>query len=327
MDRLFHWFWGDGIFYILYGVIVIAGLIASKSIMETPLKEKVNQWQYRNRLRKVRADRTPSTTFQYRQPLVKHIYLLIKTTSKEKSEQEVLSFLVITSLLFLFMTTLVFIQFKDIFFAAILGALVGMIPYMVLQLRLRKLRFLMGTEFLSIVQSLTQNYNANSYDMYHALIETQKKIESKQLRTVFLKLISDLQVSKNEDELRLSVTVFVYTAGSSWAKRLGNIIVKSYLYHENVLNTLLVLTRQIEETEEMLEQEKSHTLDSVFNGYLTVPVFILSVILGYFIAGPQDWFKLQFQNPWALSVITMASIGVVFSVFISMMLKRPKNDI
>ncbi|MFP3471585.1 hypothetical protein R0J90_16205, partial [Micrococcus sp. SIMBA_144] len=90
---------------------------------------------------------------------------------------------------------------------------------------------------------------------------------------------SDLQVARNESEIRLSVQVFVHTAGSSWAKRLGNIIIKSYLYNENVLKTLLILTKQIEDTEEMLEQEQSTALDTVYNGYFTLIILLASLVL------------------------------------------------
>ncbi len=327
MDRLLHWLWVDGIFIGLYGLLVILGLYTGKLIIQAPLREKINQLQYRYRLRKIRTDSSLSKDIQSRNPFMQHIYLLIKTTSKERSEQDVLSFVILSSLMFLFTTIVSFINFRDAFFSLCLGVLVGIIPYMVLQIRLRKMRFLLGTEFLYIVRILTQNYNAHSHDMYHALLETQDKIQNKVLRNVFLKLISDLQVSRNEDELRLSVNVFVYTAGTSWAKRLGNIIIKAYLYNENVLSTLLSLTKQMEETEEMLEEEKSNTVDAVMNGYLTIPIFILALFLGYFVSGPQDWFKLQFENTWTLTLLTLSAIGVVFSIFISMILKRPKNDI
>ncbi|MDC3424304.1 hypothetical protein NC797_07250 [Aquibacillus sp. 3ASR75-11] len=326
MDELMHWIWGNGVFYILYLLLIIVALNTTKHIIKAPLKEKLNQWQYKYRLRKIRTENNKSHV-EFSSPFMKHIYLLAKTTSKENSEQDVISFVVITVLLFSFSFLMIFLKFNDAFFGLVIGLLIGSIPYMLLQIRLRKLRFLMGGEFLAIVQSLTQNYNAHHYDMYHALVATQKGIKDKTLRKIVLKLISDLQVSRNEEELRLSVKLFVYTAGSSWAKRLGNIIIKSYLHNENVLKTLLTLTSQIEGTEEMLEQEKSNTLDSVFNGFLTIPIFIMSIGLGYFVSGPQDWVQLQFGNQWTLSLFVICLVGVIFSVFIAMMLKRPKNDI
>ncbi|MCM3443575.1 MULTISPECIES: hypothetical protein [Metabacillus] len=327
LESLKHWFWADGFFYIMYIIVILSGLYATKVIIEAPLKEKINQIQYKNRLRKVRASLTNTKSVEFKHPFMKHIYLVIKTTSKDKSEGDVLAFFVITIGLFLFTFCFLVFNFHDIFLGLIMGVLVGAIPYMVLQVKLRKLRFLMGEEFLMIVQTLTQQYNAHGYDMYYALVETQKTVQNATLRKVFVRLISDLQVSRNEQELRLSISVFVYTAGGSSAKRLGNIMLKAYLHNENVLNTLLVLTKQMEETETMLEQEKSQTLDSVYNGYITAPIFVASLFLGYFVSGAQDWVQLQFHNFWPLLLITISLIGVVFSIFIAMILKRPKNDI
>jgi hypothetical protein len=186
---------------------------------------------------------------------------------------------------------------------------------------------MVGTDFLGIIQMLAQNYNSAQFDMYHALVETSKDVKNKALRHVLIRLISDLQVSRNEQEIRLSIELFIFTAGSSWAKRLGNIILKAYLYDEKVINTLLTLIRQIEETEEMLEEEKSHALDSVWNGYLTLPLFIASLFLGYYVSGAQDWFHLQFGNLWTRMLFVVCIVLVIFSVITSMILKKPKNDI
>ncbi|WP_078557290.1 hypothetical protein [Bacillus alkalicellulosilyticus] len=326
MNSLLHWFWMNGVFFILYGLLALSSLYTIKNIIEAPIKERIHHWNYRNRLRKMRAIKM-GTSYSFKNPALKHIYLLIKTTSKENTDQNVFSYIVITLFLFGFTFITIFIKFFDFFLAFLLGALIAIIPYMLLQIKLRKLRFVMGGEFLAFIQNLTQHYNANHHDMYHALVETQKTIESKELRQLLLKLISDLQVSKNEEELKMSISVFVYATGTSWAKRLGNIIIKSYLYNENVLSTLLTLTRQIEDTEEMLEQEKSNTIDAVMNGYLTVPIFIFSIIVGYYVSAAQDWFSLQFGNDLTLTLFIFCVIGVIFSVFISMILKRPKNDI
>ncbi|MBF0706736.1 hypothetical protein IQ283_08960 (plasmid) [Alkalihalobacillus hwajinpoensis] len=327
MEELLHWIWTNGVFYTLYFILIVIGLWTTKSIIELPFKERFSQWQYLNRLRKIRATEQKNTAIEYENRFLKHIYLLIKTTSKQNTEMNVVSFLIVSTLLFLFSTFIVVLKYQDAFLGVILGTLVSIVPYMMLHIKLRKLRFLMGNEFLPIVHSLTQNYNANHYDMYYALRETQQGIEDKHLRKVMIKLVSDLQVARNESELRMSVQVFVYTAGTSWAKRLGNIIIKSYLYNENVLKTLLILTKQIEDTEEMLEQEQSTALDTVYNGYFTLVILLASLVLGFYVSGAQDWVALQFEDKWSLLTLTLSSIGVVFSLIISSIVKRPKNDL
>ncbi|WP_209124352.1 hypothetical protein [Alkalihalobacillus sp. BA299] len=326
MEQLKHWLVTFGIDYFLYITLLVITLVTVKTMIENSVKSKLNDFQQRYRLRKIRTTKTVKEK-QYTNPFIRHIYFLLKTTSKEKKEQDILAFFIVTSCAFIFTLIFSFLSFGDLFFAFFLAILVGLIPYMILQIRLRNLRYSVGSDFLSIIQMLAQNYNSAQYDMYHALVETSKEVKNKALRQVLIRLISDLQVSRNEQEIRLSIELFIFTAGSSWAKRLGNIILKSYLYDEKVLNTLLTLIRQIEETEEMLEEEKSHALDSVWNGYLTVPIFIASLILGYYVSGAQDWFHLQFGNVWTRMLFVVCIVLVVFSVITSMILKKPKNDI
>ncbi|MFT9495738.1 MULTISPECIES: hypothetical protein [Bacillota] len=327
MDSLTHWIWQVGVSYFLYGLLLIIALWTSKNIMFASLKTKYTEWNYKYRIRRVRNKVDFSNTSQYKNPLMKHLNLLIRTTREERDDNAVPIFIVLSGLLGIFAAIFMLFIFGDILVAALFGALLSLIPYLFLRMRLNKIRYLMSLEFLHIVQRLTQNYNAFHYDMYHALSETQKEIKSPELRKVIVKLVSDLQVSRNETELRESIHVFTYTSGTNWSKRLGSIILKSYLYNEKVLNALMVLTKQMEETEEMLEEEKSQTMDSVYNGYLTLPIFIGSLILGYYSSGAQDWVKLQFGNQWTVLLFMFSLLGVVFSLIISIFLKRPKNDL
>jgi hypothetical protein len=295
--------------------------------MLSSLQSKYNEWNHKYRIRKIRSKTVFSKTTQYQTPLLRHLNLLIRTTREERNEYDVPIFIILSVMLGVISSLFVLFTFGDIFVSAIFGGLLLLIPYLFLRLRLNKYRYVMSLEFLSIVQKLTQNYNVMHFDMYHALSETQKEIKNATLRKVLVKLVSDLQVSRNENELRESIQVFTYTAGTNWSKRLGSIILKAYLYNEKVLNALMVLTKQMEETEEMLEEEKSQTMDSVYNGYLTLPVFIGSLFLGYYSSGAQDWVKLQFGNHWTVLLFSFCVLGVIFSLIISIFLKRPKNDL
>lgn len=295
--------------------------------MMSSLHSKYSEWNYKYRIRKVRSKTGFSKTPEYQSRLLKHLNLLIRTTREERNENDVEIFIILSLLLGIIAALFVIFTFGDIFISLIFGWLLALIPYLFLRLRLNKFRYLMSLEFIHIVQKLTQNYNVMHYDMYHALSETQKEIKNPTLRKVLVKLVSDLQVSRNENELRDSIQVFTYTAGTSWSKRLGSIILKAYLYNEKVLNALMILTQQMEETEEMLEEEKSQTMDSVYNGYLTLPVFIGSLLLGYYSSGAQDWIKLQFGSHWTVLLFSFCTLGVIFSMIISIFLKRPKNDL
>lgn len=327
MDKVLHWFWQFGVNYILYFFLFVSVIWTLKQFMFSTLKESIFIWNYKRRIRSHKGKAVLLENEAFKHPMLKHLQILLKTTQKKDENPDVKMFVSISVIFGAFSTVLLFIATKDLFFALIIGALLALVPYIILRLRLNKLRHLMSIEFLNIVQRLTQNYNSTHYNMYYALSETQKEIKNPLLRKVIVRLISDLQVSRNESELKESIQVFIYTAGTNWAKRLGSIILKSYLHNEKVLNALIVLTKQMEETEEMLEEEKSQTIDTVLNGYITLPVFILSLVLGYYTAAAQNWWNLQFGNQVTLLLFILCVIGTGFSIIISFFLKRPKNDL
>ncbi|MDD9309781.1 hypothetical protein PUS82_00350 [Cytobacillus firmus] len=326
MDKVTHWIWQIGVDYLLY--LLLFGIVfwTVKEFMYSTLKESVMMWNYKRRIRQHKVKRTLEERIPFNNALLKHIDILLKTTSKKK-EAEVSAFLITSVILGIFTLIFILMVLGDLFVAIVFGLLISLIPYILLRLKLNKIRHHLDLEFLHIVQRLTQNYNAMQNDMYFALSETQKEIQSPLLKKVIIRLISDLQVSRNEAELKESVKVFTYTAGTNWAKRLGSIILKAYLHNEKVLNALIVLTKQMEDTEEMLEEEKSQTMDTVINGYITLPVFVASLVLGFYTSGAQDWWKLQFGSKWPMLFFLFCVIGVVFSIITSVFLKRPRNDL
>lgn len=326
-DKLLHYFWAYGVDLFLYAILLVVTLKTVRLMIEQPVKQKVSQLKNRSRLRKVRQPQIGIGEKQYKTALGRHIYFLVKTTSTEKKDHDTLAFTTVTILLATASFAITFLNFNDLFFSFVMSLLVAFIPYLLLQVKLRSLRFTIGNDLLSVVQALAQNYNSIQHDMYFALVQTSKGIQNRKLKNVFVKLISDLQVARNEEELRESIELFTYTAGSSWATRLGNIILKAYLYDEKVLDTLLILSRQIEETEAMLEEEKSHTMDTVFNGFLTIPIFIASIILAYYVTGPQDYVTLQFREYWSLFFFFTSVVMIFLSIIISLILRKPKNDI
>ncbi|KAA6446914.1 hypothetical protein [Bacillus swezeyi] len=328
MSELKFWIFENGIYFLLYLIFVAAGLYVALQFMQAPIKARLYDWNYRLRKAKSSSLRNvTSSSVKKNSALLRHIEILIRATSANKSENQLFSFITVSISLFVFGFLIMLLSLQDFVVALIVGVLISTIPYLLLQIKLRKIRFVMSNEFLNVLQSLTQNYNASHYDMYVALVETQKSIENKALKGLLIRLISDLQISKNEEDLKETILSFVFASGTSWSKRLGNIILKSYIHSENVLNALLVLGKQIEETEEMLEQEKSSAMDTVYNGYITLPVFIASLFLGYYSKGPQNWFHLQFGYKWTLFLFCFSLIGVIFSFIISSIIKRPKNDI
>ncbi len=274
MANITHWIWHIGVIYILYGILLVISLRVAYLIMMESLKITYSDWNYKYRIRRIKKNLDVKESQVSNNPLIKHVSLLIRTTSDKRNELDAQVFVLFSVLIGFTMFILFFMALHDLVVSVIFGLLLSSIPYIFLRLKLNKIRYLMSLEFLSIVQRLTQNYSTHQQNMYYALAETQKQIKNEELRKVTIRLISDLQVSRSEKELKESVQIFTYTANTNWSKRLGSIILKAYLYNEKVSNALMVLTKQMEDTEEMLEEEKSQMQDSIYDGFITAPLFI-----------------------------------------------------
>ncbi|MBU8908057.1 hypothetical protein [Desertibacillus haloalkaliphilus] len=318
-----------GVYYLLYLVLVLVNLYLIKKLIEVPLRVKMSHWKNGERLRRSRSKFQDKKSFESLSPFLKHIHLLVDTVSNDKGEKAygVLSFFFISGFLFVLTFVFLFMNMNDIILTILISLFAASIPYLVLQVKLKGIRNSVGNELLTVIQQLTQNYNACNYDMYRALIATSNQIDEKALRHVFYRIISDIQVSRGEEDIRRCIQRFIFTAGNSWAKRLGNIILKGYLYDERVMNALINLSSQMENTEKMLEEEKSEALDSVVNGFFVPIIFVSSIGLGYYVSGPQDWVQLQFGESVSTLTFSLSLTFTVLSVFIALLLRNPKNDI
>lgn len=312
--------------YILYIILLGIMIWTVYVIINFPIKDKLSQIRYRSKLKKTRITHIEKPLDE-RNTLFRHIYFLLKASNEKNNSTQVNNFIFITLLMLIVVTSFSLWKFNDLVIGLIFGVLVSIIPYMLLQIKLRSTRNTVGNQISNITETLVHAYSATGYNMYEALNHTHVNIQEPELKRVFSRLINDLQTARTDEELRTSIDLFIYTCGNSWSKRLGNIIFKAYVFDENVSNTLLTLQAQIFNTEKMIEQEKSISMDAVYDGFLPIAVFPASIFLAYYVTGPQDWFKLQFGQTWSLFIFIVALIFTIFSIMVSLLLRKPKNDL
>jgi len=318
--------------YILYILLIIITGWTVYQIIKAPLKERMAQVRYRSKLNKSQVTNN-TIPLSKRSKLYRHIYFLLQSlnvTSKKESITDsigVLGFLYSSGTIGLFTFVLVVVKFNDAFLGLLLGGIVSVIPYIFLLVKLKNTQNAVANELIQIIELLIHGYSASSHDMYQALISTQANIREPQLRKLFIRLISDLQTSRNEEEMRLSIDLFIYTAGSSWAMRLGNIILKAYVNQENVLNALLQLQNQMINNEKMLEQEKAGSYDAFAEAMLAIILYPVALIGGKLITRPQDWMNLQFGEKGPLLVFIITTVMTIIAILVGFLIRKPKNDL
>jgi len=309
--------------YSLYALLAVIVIWLIKHLLQTAISIKVTKWKHRLRYRSAKK---VDKDIGDRSPLYRHISFLLQVTIKQSYYMAVPFFIIITIFLFTGTMLLMFVNTFDLVLSVLIGGFIGGLPYLFLQVKLRLVRTSVSNQLLQIVQAFTQNYAANSLNVYQTLIATRDQIEDKSLKGIFTLLINDMQVSRMESDLRQSINLFIYSSGTTWAKQFGNILLKGFIYDENIQNALINLSEKMEQTESMLEEEISDSYEPRISGYLTLPIFAASLLLGWYVTGPQDWYYLQFQEQYTFITFSLALSLSIISVILSMLMSNQKND-
>ncbi|MFE8703933.1 hypothetical protein ACFYKX_25505 [Cytobacillus sp. FJAT-54145] len=317
--------------YLLYVALIIITGWTVYQLVNAPVKERLTQMRYRIKLKRSRITKK-EVPLSKRSSLYRNIYFLLQSIKVSSNKHEpgsvsVYGFITFSICLGLLTFVLLLVKFQDAVVGLLVSSIVLVIPYTVLLVRLRGTRNTIGNSLISVLEILVHAYNASSNDMYQALKLTHASIKEPELRRLFIKLISDLQTSSNEEELRETIDLFIYTCGNLWAMRLGNIILKSYLHQENVLNALLQLQNQMINNAKMLEEEKAESFDAFTNSLLALVLFPVSLVGGYFVVRPRDWLHFQFGEKTTLFVFILTSVMVVVAFLVGLIIRKPKNDL
>ncbi|MDX1805856.1 MAG: hypothetical protein R3267_02365 [Paenisporosarcina sp.] len=311
--------------YLLYGSLIIVTALILHWLMGADIKIRVAHYRYRMRIKRQQLQKSESS--MPKSPWFRHLYQLFAIRTATADAMTVYGFLVVEAFLFVSVFLLVAIRLEDAVLALLFGTITMVIPYLYLTVTARTIRNEVGSKVHEIVQTLIHSYSATRGDMYAALTMTHHSLKEKELKKVLARLISDLQTAHDEETLREVVEFFIFTTGSSWGMRLGNIILKSYVYQENVTTALLTLQQQMITHQKMLEEEKADASDVSLQAGLAIFLFPISLLGANYITNPQNWWVLQFREPVAFGSFVITLLLVLISGLIGYIVRKPRHDL
>lgn len=322
----FNWFiLLDLVDYFLKALLMGVTAFFIYWLIADDIKIRATHYKYRLRVKKEKFKNTEIKIPQ--QKWFRHLYTLFSIRSKKSSPISVYAF--VAAELFIgsgiFITLL--IRLQDAIIALICGCLAMGIPYLFIFVSARNIRNEVSGEVQEIVQVIIHSYSATRGDMNAALYLTHNQLKSKHSRLVLARLISDLQTAHDEIALREIIDFFIYSTKSSWGLRLGNIILKSYVYQENVTTALLTLQQQMLTHQKMVEEEKAGAAEVSAQAILAVILLPVSLIGADALTNPQNWWELQFGDPLGLLMFIVTLLFVAMSGVIALIVRKPKRDL
>lgn len=321
-----NWFFLIGIVdYLLKALLILITAFIIYWLNADDVKLRAKHYKYRLR---VKRDQIKNSEIRIPQKRwFRHLYSLFAIRTAKNIPVRVYAFIVVELFIGLSIFITLFVTMLDAVVALVCSGLAMAIPYLFLFVTSRNIRNEVSGEIQEIVQVIIHSYSASRSDMNAALYMTHGQLKSKHSRLVIARLISDLQTAHDEISLREVVEFFIYSTGSSWGLRLGNIILKSYVYQENVTSALLTLQQQMLKNDKMVEEEKAEAAKVSANAILAVILFPVSLFGADVLTNPQNWWKLQFGDPLGYLLFIVTLLFVAMSGAIALIVRKPKRDL
>ncbi len=260
----------------------------------------------------------------------KHISLLIFLTLNKKGKNYVYIFTLLSIALFI----VSFHIFRSLFgvgiFFILISAFLGILPYIVLRLRLTNLQFEGSYEAETLIAELTNMYKISSLNMIEAIDKTIDSLKDcPYSKRALFHLSIALRQYRSRDELQSAIDSFVASTGTEWSKILGTSIFESIVGGTNVTTTLDGTLSELKEIKSIIEKDKRANNEAFTMVKFVIPiVYILSIYAALKFFGFTMWkfFYYQFSTALgikffiAIIVLSILSYGAMF------ILKKPKFD-
>lgn len=257
----------------------------------------------------------------------RHLDLLLQSTWKFYTENSVVGFLILSTVLFVSTFAVYFRLTHSWVVALISGTFTSSLPYLVLRLVLQFVRTKTSYELGPTVGLLLANYRVCNKNIYFAILKTIKTLESTTLKKSFIVLANHVQNHKNHNDIENAIELFVFKIQTSWAKQLGILLLTALIEGREIERSLSNIVNDMKEGQKILEQEKSNSHETILLGYLPLLAFPMTIWFMTAMSGQFNILQHQFKNPQGLASFTLTLILCISGFLVALFLRKPKNDL
>ncbi|MBL5801592.1 hypothetical protein [Heyndrickxia sporothermodurans] len=173
---------------------------------------------------------------------------------------------------------------------------------------------------------MVQSYQSTGKDIYYTILNVIKETQDKDLKKIYMKLLSSMQKDRNNKEFEKAVALFSYSINSTFSKRFAKLLIKSHVERGDISLSLMDLNKDIKKRKQDMSTEKTKKLETIFMGYLPIPLFPLMIFCAYRISGIRDfWF--YFQQKTCVTLFIVALVCSVISILTAYVASKPRADI
>lgn len=314
-------FKGIGYTMILYAFWLLVG----NSFYENYVKSSIRKYQVRKRIRRLQELEREVDEPKKKSPFMEKLEILLQSTSKT-GNVNVTNFIMLCITIFGVTTIILLFLLKDPIFSFIVGAFLGITPYLLTIYRLEIMRLRTSLAFMNEFNVILQAYQSTNKNIYYTLLNIVENLNDKDIKRQFYKLISAFQKERHDTDFRKHVQVFMFSINSTFAKRFGNLLIKAHLENVDIGNALLTLNEDITQRKKDMEDESTEKLQTVMIGFAPIFVFPIVIFFCYQLTGVVD-FWYYFKKPMSLTLFVICLICSIISILLAFLIRRPRADV
>lgn len=270
-------------------------------------------------------------TAPIREPIwANHIRKILTVTLQFTTMRAVLTFYLV-SILF-FVMTFLFCWRLGLGPIFIIGAAVffGLLPYLLLRIRLYSIRIGSSYEGDILVTELISQYKINYFNMLEAIDATIPKLSHELLtRKALMRLSMQLKENGGEEEVNEAIMEFTYAINTNWAILLGTNLYLAIVDQAQVMESMEDILDELVNLRKLNEAGKQENAEAYFMIVYFVPLLFLTSIVSMFAFMNMpfaQWVTYQFQHPLGLQSFILCIIFLVANIALYLYTKKPKND-
>lgn len=255
------------------------------------------------------------------------IRYMIAAVFGENSKITVLQLKLLTLVLFL----LIFIncfRLMNVFIALIISTAMAAMPYLIMRLRLEKVRSLSSDEAELLISELLIKYKIKNFNIEEAIEEilhTEGLTNTKQLLS---KLLVRLRTTRVDGEIKDATRIFAYSINTNWSRMLASNVYQSSKSGINVslsMEDILVQLREARKLKEKRKRDMAEPKQMLWS--MPIFYFVLYFLGSNFMgADTSHYLSNQFGTPQGLILMCLIIIGFFISYFCISLLKSRKLD-
>lgn len=259
-----------------------------------------------------------------------HIRRLLAVTLQIRSNRAVNTFYLLSSLLFV--VTLLFTSSigGGFLFISVVSSFFGLLPYILLRLKLHSIRISSSYEGDTLVTELISQYKINYFNMLEAIDATILKLDAGlRTRKALMRLSLALKESGSPEAINHSITEFIYSIDTNWSKLLGTNLYLAIVHQDDVTDSLEDILDELINLRKLQEENKQENSEAYFMIKFAAPaIFALTIWLMFAFLDMtiQQYIENQFKHPMGFEYFIYCVVGMFANIAVYLYTHKPKND-